>query len=169
MKPMPSPLHSLLLFTDEKKAILVLESEGRRLKGIVAKVWAKYLNSYDPVLYKRTTKTRLGMKLGKVKLENPAGIDGIATYQLAITFENDLMYHKSYLGSGQRQGHSLMLISQGWHSKKLEERYKGKRIERFTYYEGFDFFAQVMKEFESGKHNAISLKVVWTGKADYTK
>lgn len=152
-------------FDSEEEAIKVLQAEGRRLKYIALKLWRKYLSEYQPKKYakhltgeagKRTRDTQRGIKLGKVKK-----IDG-DTLGIELTFENDLMYHESVFGSSKPQGHSIMLISEGWHSKKLERKLK-RRIERFTYFEGIDYLARLKEEFESGKHQGITLEIQWAG------
>jgi len=141
-------------FDSEQDAIKALESDGRKLKYIALKLWRKYLSEYKPKQYVRTRKSQRAIKLGKVKKldEN--------TYGIELTFENGLVYHDSVMGSGQPKGHSIMLISDGWHSKKAEEKL-GRRIDRFTYFEGTGYLYKVYKEYEKYKHKGIVIDTDW--------
>lgn len=153
-------LQSYLHGMSEEQAIKTLEMEGRRLKYIALKVWRKYLSSYQPKKYVRTRNTQRGIKLGKVRRidSNHFGID--------LMYENDLMYHDSIFGADQPKGHSLMLISDGWHSKKLERRY-GRRIYMLTYFEGADIIEQIEREYNKYKPLGVTLETKWSGR--YTK
>lgn len=142
----------------EQQAIATLQKEGRRLQYIALKVWRKYLSSYKPKEYIRTRNTQRGIKLGRVQRVNAF------EYGIRLTFENDLMYHDSIFNEGSSkypQGHSLMLISDGWHSEKLERRI-GK-VERLTYFEGIDYIGQVKKSYEAGAPVGVRLDVEWSG------
>jgi len=152
-------LQSYLQGMNEQQARRTLEMEGRRLKYIALKLWRKYLGSYQPKQYVRTRDTQRGIKLGRVKK-----IDG-NHFGIELTFENDLMYHDSIFGRNQPKGHSLMLISDGWHARKLEDRI-GK-VHRLTYFEGTGYLYQVYKEYMRGAPRGVTLDVQWSGK--YTK
>lgn len=147
------------LFGDYIKKTMI--EEGKKLEKIAKNVWQDYLNSYQPQQYIRTGKTLAGIKLIPdvvIASVNPF------RYGIRVTFENDLMYHDSVISENQPQGHSLMLISNGWHAKKLEERF-GKAIYRFTYYEGFDYIDKVIKEYEKVKSPIIDeLVVEWSSR-----
>lgn len=152
---------------ENREAIRLLEAEGRRLKYIAIKLWRKTMDEYSPKKYavhltgvegKRTRNSQRAIKLGKVK----ALPDG--TYGIELTWENELVYHDSVVKGGQK-GHAVMLISDGWHSRKLEKRMG--RIERFTYFEGTGYLYRVYKEYMKGKPNSIILDTQWSGK--YTK
>ena len=153
-------LQSYLHGMSEEQAIKILEMEGRRLKYIALKVWRKYLSSYQPKEYVRTRNTQRGIKLGRVRRidSNHFGID--------LMYENDLMYHDSIFGADQPKGHSLMLISDGWHSKKLERRY-GRRIYMLTYFEGADIIGQIEREYNKYKPLGVTLETKWSGR--YTR
>lgn len=55
-----------------------------------------------------------------------------------------------------------MLISEGWHSKKLEKMY-GKRVYRHTYFEGTNYLAEVQKAYNAGKPIGVTLETQWSG------
>lgn len=145
-------------YTDRELKRL-MEREGRKLKYIALKHWRKYLSSYKPKQYVRTRDTQRGIKLGRPK-RMPDG-----TYAIELTFENSLMYHDSIFGPNQPKGHSLMLISDGWHSRKLERRI-GK-VYMLTYFEGTGYLYNVYKEYMKVAPQGIKLDVQWSGK--YTK
>ena len=151
-------------FETDAEAKRVLREEGKRLKKIARKVWLEYEGSYTPSKYVRT-----GNSLKSIKLGNVFKVDD-NTWGIELTFQNDLAYHNSVLksksGKKHKKGHSIMLISSGWIVKKG----KHKNIYRFGYYEsksgyqGFDYIGKVVNEFNSGKHQGISLEVQWSGK-----
>ena len=141
-------------FDSELEAIRALESEGRRLLFIAIKIWRQYLASYKPKEYVRTRKSQKSIKLGKVKrLEDD-------TLGIELTWEDDLAYHDSVITDGKPQGHSIMLISEGWKVRKG----KHTDVYRFGYYEGFDYLSKVEEAFNNGKHNGITLEIRWAGK-----
>lgn len=147
-------------FNSEEEAILALKEEGQRLIRIARRVWNSYLRSYDPSKYVRTHDSEMSMILSNVvKIDKD-------TLGLRLNFLDDLAYHDSVLNGKNKgkypQGHSIMLISEGWHSKKLEDKI-GERY-MFTYYEGFDYLEKVREEFEKGKHMGISFEIYWNGK-----
>lgn len=152
-------LASHLTGMSERQAIATLNQEGRRLKHIAVKLWRKHLSTYQPKAYVRTRNTQRGIKLGRVKRISPT------EYGIELTFENDLMYHDSIFGSGQPQGHSLMLISDGWHSKKLES--KIGRVYMLTYFEGTGYLSEVYRQYNAGAPMGVRLDVQWSGA--YTK
>lgn len=153
----------------QDEARKILEREGRRLNYIALKIWRKTMEEYKPKQYavhlgmqqgQRTKRSQRAIKLGKVKML-PDGSMGIE-----LTWENQLVYHDSVFGSGQPKGHSVMLISDGWHSKKLEKKI-GRRIDRFTYFEGTGYLYQVYKEYTKIAPQGIYLDIQWSGQ--YTK
>lgn len=145
-------------FTSEKEARVVLHQEGKKLKSIADKIWRMYLQSYTPKAYalgqSRTGRaSERSIKLGSVKRISPY------EFGIEVTFDNDLTYHDSVIGSDEKQGHSIMLISEGWQVKSG----KHKDVYRFGYYEGFDYIGKVKREYERKAHKGISLEVNWSG------
>lgn len=140
-------------FDTEAEAILMLNKEGKKLEAIARKLWQKYIGSYSPKQYIRTGNSERAIKLGKVKkLDNN-------TFGIELTFDNDLSYHPSRFKGGKK-GHSIMLISDGWHSKKLEKTL-GRKVHRYTYFEGTGYLYQVYKEYMSIKHRGIEVDTKW--------
>ncbi|UUV46438.1 neck protein [Bacillus phage vB_BanS-Thrax3] len=146
-----------LYFESEAEAIKVLTAEGRKLKAIALKVWRRYLGSYQPKQYVRTRKSQSGIRLKPVRKV------GANTYSIELTFENDLMYHDSVLGKGQPKGHAIMLISSGWHSRKLENRIGV--VPNFTYKGGFDYLGQVQSAYNAVRNKKVLLEIQWSGQA----
>lgn len=165
MNNLSKGLASHLQGMSDAQARATLEMEGRRLKYIALKMWRKYISSYQPNVYIRTRDSQRGIKLGEVKRidENHFGIE--------LTYENDLMYHDSWFDKERGtkgnwdKGHAVMLISDGWHARKLESRFG--RIHRFTYFEGTGYLYQVYKEYMRGAPLGVTLDVQWSG--NYTK
>lgn len=140
----------------EREVKKLLESEGRKLKYIAVKLWRQYLSSYKPKVYVRTRNSQRGIKLGKVKMIAPN------QWGIELTWENDLMYHDSVFPNNPTKGHSVMLISDGWHSRKLEAKI-GRRIHRFTYFEGTNYLYRVYKEYMKIAPESITIDVQWSG------
>lgn len=149
-------------FSSDEEAKRVLEAEGRKLKYIAIKLWRRYLSSYQPSKYVRTRKSQRSIKLGKVKIHSAN------EWSIELTYVDDLAYHDSIF-KGNPKGHAIMLVSKGWHSKKLEERLGGKKIERFTYFDGTGYLDKVYKEYMIVRDKRIELEVQWNGNSDYTK
>jgi hypothetical protein len=145
-----NPIHE---FESELEARRVLEEEGRRLLDIAKTIWRQYLASYQPKQYVRSGNSEKALKLGGVKKldDDTLGIE--------LTWEDDLAYHNSVITKGTPQGHSIMLISEGWKVRKG----KHKDVYRFGYYEGFNYLARVEEAFNLSKHAGISLEIQWAG------
>lgn len=150
-----------VFFEDEAQARRVMKQEGLKLKNIAIREWQSYLNMYKPVEYIRTGDSERAIKLGMVKVLDPYHIG------IELTWVNNLVYHDSWLYnkgkvSRNERGHSVMLMSKGWHSKKLEKAYK-KKVYRHTYYEGNGYIDNVVKQYEQTKDPRITLEVQWSG------
>ena len=142
----------------EEEAKRLLRAEGQRLKEIAIKKWRQYLASYTPKMYVRTGNSEKAIKLGDVKRISPT------EWGIELTWENSLAYHDSVLPNSNKKGHAVMLISSGWHAKKLEKIY-GKRVYRHTYFEGTGYLYQVYKEYMKSAPKTVTLDVQWSGKA----
>lgn len=138
-------------FDSEKEATKALKEEGRKLKYIAISIWRQYLSSYKPNTYVRTRTSQQSIKLGAVKELSPN------TLGIELTWDDDLVYHNSLFGG--KQGHSVMLISEGWKSSKG----KSKDVYRFGYFEGIDYIGRVKQAFELGARKGIVLEVQWAG------
>ena len=162
-------------FETEAEAKRVLKLEGDRLLRIAREVWNRYEATYQPKVYAEHLKGkgrhqgkgkgengRTGRSAKSIQLKQVFKIDS-NTWGIELTFKNDLVYHESVFGSSHPKGHSIMLISSGWNVKRGWH----KKIKRFGSFGGFDFLGQVVREFNSGKHQGVVLEVQWSGK--YTK
>lgn len=146
-------------FESEEEAKLVLEEEGKKLFKIAQDVWLDYLESYTPQKYVRTYASLESIKLGVVRQYDED------TLCIELTYQDDLAYHPSLVGKSKPlpEGHAIMLISEGWHSKRLEAKI-GRPIPHFTEYEGFNYVEKVIERYNSTKHEGISLEYTWRGK-----
>lgn len=160
-------LNSAISNATEKEVKRILLNEGRRLERIARKIWRRHMAQYKPKVYarhingvagQRTGRSEKAIKLGRVKMIAPN------QWGIELTWENDLVYHDSIF-QNQPKGHSVMLISDGWHSKKLEKKF-GK-IKRFTYFEGTGYLGKVIKEWQASAPKGISIDKQWSGA--YTK
>lgn len=149
----------------EQQARILLQREGERLEKIAKKLWQRYIAGYSPKMYVRTGDAEKAIKLGRVKKV------GASHLGIELTWENDLVYHDSIFDKQEgtkgkwKQGHAVMLISDGWQSRKLEQRF-GK-IHRFTYFEGTGYLYRVYKEYMASAPAGVTLDIQWSGR--YTK
>lgn len=141
----------------EQQARTLLEEEGRKLKYIAIKLWRQYLSSYKPKQYVRTRKSQRAIKLGRVERLADGSLG------IRLEWENDLVYHDSVISKKEKQGHSVMLISEGWHSVKLEQKI-GKR-KNFTYFEGTGYISKVYEEYMNIAPKGIRLITNWSGQS----
>lgn len=144
----------------------LMAREGRALERIARNTWRRYTSSYSPKMYIRTQNAEKSIRLGRVqKIGN--------YFEIRLTYLNHLAYHDSIFDKQKgtkgrwRQGHAIMLISNGWHAKKLERRIG--EVYRFTYFEGTDYLSMVEKAYNARKPAGIELEVRWTGSRDYTR
>jgi hypothetical protein len=144
-------LQSQLTGMSEDQALKTLQQEARRLKYIAVKLWRQDMNSYQPKQYIRTRDAQKSIKLGK-----PFRIDQ-RYYGIRLEYDDSLAYHPSIFKGGSK-GHAIILISYGWHSKKLERKI-GKEVYRFTYFDGTKYIPRVMDEFMKFAPKGISLEL----------
>jgi hypothetical protein len=140
-------------FPSEKDAMKVLLAEGRKLERIARKEWRRYLGSYDPQQYVRTGNSEKAIKLKTrpIKIsENEIAIE--------LTWENNLAWHNSVVPKSKKKGHAIILISAGWHSKKLEKIY-GRAVPRHTYYEGYGYLTNVINAYNAVRDKRIGLEL----------
>ena len=165
-KGLNSEILSLYGFDSPEETIVALKNEARKLRYCCLKVWRRYLSSYKPSHYavhktgvkgKRTGHSAKSIQIGGIK---QIDFDEIG---IEVTFTNDLAYHDSVMGG--REGHAIMLISQGWKVKKG----KHKNVYRFGYYEGFDYLGEVQRMYDGIKDKRVSLEIQWLGNEDYTR
>lgn len=147
-------------FASEEDAVRALKRDGALLRRIAMTVWQQYEASYTPERYIRTGDTLRSMKLTHVYRK------GLNEYVIALTYDNDLVYHDSVFKGG-KQGHTIMLIG-GWERTEMGWKVKTgwhKDIKRFGYWEGFDYIGTVQRRYEALRNKAIDFEVEWSGKA----
>jgi hypothetical protein len=143
-------LQGALQGLSEQEAYKLLVREGKRLERIAKKAWQVYYASYKPVEYVREYDSNKAIKLGRVKKVGPNQLG------IELTWEDSLAYHPSRFKGGKK-GHSIILISEGWHSKKLEAKI-GRRY-RFTYFEGTGYISKVISLWNAGAPKGISIEL----------
>jgi len=150
---MANNLLSVGFFDDELSAYNTLLREGRKLERIARKVWRQYENSYSPKQYVRTGNSAKSIKLRTMPIklsEDEIGIE--------LTWENELAWHDSVVPNSKKKGHAILLISAGWHSKKLERAY-GKSVYRHTYYEGYGYLTEVINAYNAVRDKRVGLEL----------
>lgn len=153
-------LKSAYSLTSTNQRQLIIQ-EGKKLERIARREWEAYYQSYTPKQYIRTYKSR-----DALKLKTPTKrIDG--GWDIELTWEDDLAYHDSRFGKKNNRGHAIMLISDGWESRKLKAKLGGKRIERLTDFDGTGYLYNVYKKYLAVADRTITTNVIWSG--NYTK
>lgn len=133
----------------EAKVERILKSEVAKLEGITKSVYQQYLKSYSPTQYVRTGEM-IG-SIGKTEIVKEGN-----KMKMAVSFDNSSAYHESLFGGSK--GHAPILISEGWHSKRLEQTRMG-RVYRLTYYEGFDALGKIESQYEAVKNPLARLEI----------
>jgi hypothetical protein len=140
-------------FNTPQEAEKVLKAEARKFKYIALKVWRSYLSSYKPKEYVRTRKSQNAVQI-KTRIINL----GNNELGIKITWENDLAWHDSVLPNSTKKGHSIILISEGWNAVKLA-KIMGRKIYRFTYYEGWNYLGKVIEGYDRVRDKRIGLEI----------
>lgn len=161
MSKKQNDLDKLLIGMGEDEVIAQLMIEGKKLERIAINVWKTYLASYSPREYIRTEPSQSleSIRLGKVKRT------GINEFGIELTWVDDLAYHDSWItqngGKQYPQGHSIMLISEGWGDKK-----KGQKgaVHRWDYYEGFNYIGIIKQAYNATRPANVTLEFDWSGK-----
>lgn len=122
-----------------------IESQALRLLRDINSMWDKYEDSYHPSTYKRTGKTKKGFSISRPVLEYE---NGKPVVKVDLILDDGSMWHKSVLGKGQPQGHSFMLISEGWNAPALET-YRGDSIYRFTHFDGVGIIDSLISKYDT--------------------
>jgi hypothetical protein len=146
-------LMSVGAFDSEKEAEKALRAEARKFKYIAVKIWRRYLASYKPAQYIRTRKSQNSIQIKSKLIRLPNNELG-----MEITWEDNLAWHDSVLPNSKQKGHSIVLISEGWHSAKLE-KIMGRAIYRFTYYKGFNYLGKVITEYDKVRDKRIGFEL----------
>lgn len=132
-----------------------LERQARMLLGDINALWMGYERSYNQVLYsknnnnQRTGSTRQGFDISSVDYRmNP---DGTVTMEIDLILDDGSMWHPSEFGSKYPDGHSFMLISEGWKAPKLES-YLGRSVYRLTEFDGVGIISSLINSYNTSEY-----------------
>ena len=127
-----------------------LERQARLLLADINSLWQGYENSYkNPAVYIRTGRTKTGFSISNSRYKMNA--DGTVTMEIDLVLDDGSMWHNSILGKNQPQGHSFMLISEGWIASDLES-YLGRSIDRFTRYDGYGIVDTLIRAYNTSEY-----------------
>lgn len=101
----------------------------------------EYYLSYTPKIYQRTYDFQDSLYAEDFI---HARVNG-NRIELSVSFRPSMAYHKNLFGD--HMSYVPLLINNGWHSKKLEDRMGGKEIPHFTRYEGYHFLEKSVQFF----------------------
>ena len=134
-----------------------LERQARMLLGDINALWMGYERSYNQEMYskhnnnQRTGKTKGGFSISSADYRmNP---DGTVTMEIDLILDDGAMWHQSeFRDSGSYpEGHSFMLISEGWKAPKLET-YMGKSIYRLTEFDGVGIISSLIRSYNTSEY-----------------
>ena len=101
----------------------------------------EYYLSYTPKIYQRTYDFQDSLYADDFI---HARVNG-NRIELSVSFRPSMAYHKNLFGD--HMSYVPLLINNGWHSKKLEDRMGGKEIPHFTRYDGYHFLERAVQMF----------------------
>ena len=132
-----------------------LERQARMLLGDINALWMGYENSYQQQMYsknnqnQRTGRTREGFDISGVEYQKHT--DGTITMHIDLILDDGSMWHPSEFGDNQPEGHSFMLISEGWRAPKLES-YMGRSIYRLTEFDGAGIVDALVRSYNTSDY-----------------
>lgn len=138
----------------EAQARKILKREGDKLENITKATVNSYYNSYRPSVYVRT----YGFKNSVVK----TGIKRVGnSLEMSVGFDGGALHNSMFAGNAQ--GYVPILLSNGWHSVKLERRVGP--IHRFTFYGGFNIIGKIQSSYNAVRHplvKPLEIKSKWS-------
>ena len=127
-----------------------LESQASRLLSDINSLWGGYLSSYQPKQYIRTGATSQGFSLSNPRIVDDMGETKI---EIDLVLDDGSMFHDSVMGSHYSQGHSFMLISEGWRWNGGLDGYKGGEVYRFTHFDGVGIVDTLINRYNTNKYD----------------
>jgi hypothetical protein len=138
---------------DETHIRKVLTEAGRELEKLMIDELNAYYLSYEPSVYQRTGDTVASIQVGK-----PQKIS-INEWSLAITFDETLAFHKSYIGEDQPDGYTPWLLEVGWN---IEDKVQPSRP-MFTRHPGTHYITNAVRRFNSNNKHGLKVTVEHNG------
>lgn len=132
---------------NEANVKAILKDAGKRLKQLMINELEKYYESYEPTVYIRTGYTVQSIHVGEPKKIS------YNKWGLAITFDERLANHPSYIDQNQPDGYTPWLLEVGWSISDKVGFYKPM----FTEHAGTHFISHAIDKFN--KNNPYNLKV----------
>lgn len=127
-----------------------LERQAHMLLRDINSLWQGYEDSYrNPAVYVRTGRTKTGFSISNSRYK--MNTDGTVTMEIDLVLSDGSMWHNSILGENQPQGHSFMLISEGWIASDLES-YLGRSVDRFTRYDGYGIVDTLIRAYNTSEY-----------------
>lgn len=149
MKMNPSPNDLIMRIPDmarqgsslqETVLVSMLDREATILRSLIQKHIEAYYASYQPTVYER--QYRLLHSLVQTGVRKTI-FNGRAYYYVYIEFDDSKVIRDSLFSSNTNKGHSAILISQGWKTRKPSFR----DVPRFGYFRGYDFIGRAIDEY----------------------
>lgn len=122
----------------------------------------EYYLSYDPKIYNRTFDFR-----DSLYAENFINARVVGNrIELSVSFRDSMSYHENLFKD--HKSFVPVLINFGWKAPKLES-FIGRKIDRFTEYDGFHMVEKAISQFNAQNSFGIHIshndvKAVWNGK-----
>ena len=136
LKPEISAWNSLIVAEE----VSDIQSQASKLLADVQSLWNGYESSYTPSVYVRTGRTKAGFKLSEPRV---VGTGAETRVEIDLILDDDYMWHDSRFGGSQ--GHSFMLISEGWDAPALRAYRGGQDTYRLTTFRGVGIISSLLQ------------------------
>jgi hypothetical protein len=138
---------------DENQIRKVLSEAGQELQRLMIVELDAYYQSYEPTVYKRT-----GNTVDSIRVGNPKKIS-INEWSLAITFDEGLANHPSYISADQPDGYTPWLLEVGWN---IEDKVQPSRP-MFTKHSGTHYITKAVNKFNQSNKHGLKVSVEHNG------
>lgn len=132
---------------DDTKIKTSLAEASKLLERILREKVQEYYDSYEPIKYKRTYDFLNSIKISPIVREGN-------TYTFSVYFDQDIATHPSYFNG--EDGYVPILLNEGFSWK--EENQPVPPIHHLSYYEGFHFVEDAIKDFNKQNKWGLTLR-----------
>jgi hypothetical protein len=138
---------------NESNIVSILTEAGQELEKLMIAELDSYFDSYSPTVYSRTGNTVKSIKVGKPRKVS------VNEWSLAITFDEGLANHRSYIGADQPDGYVPWLLEVGWN---IEDKVQPSRP-MFTNHHGTHYITNAVEKFNASNTHGLKVTVEHNG------
>lgn len=137
----------------EQQIVKILTEAGQELEKLMIAELNSYFDSYSPTVYSRTGNTVKSIRVGKPRKVS------VNEWSLAITFDEGLANHRSYIGADQPDGYVPWLLEVGWN---IEDKVQPSRP-MFTNHHGTHYITNAVEKFNASNTHGLKVTVEHNG------